>query len=105
MSSRLTLREDLRTDERVLVGVRELLVVEVMEQAGHAPPDRIFVRGELARAGLHGLLDGKRMLAQRIRLGELVEEGESFVAGLHGSAVYARHPGDAQSRRRLPGPQ
>src|SRR5207244_9662377 len=74
--------EDLRADVRVLIGGWELLVVEVVQQPGDPPANRIIVRRVLPRTGLHGLLHGQSMLSKGIGLRVLMQDGQGVVAGL-----------------------
>src|SRR5262249_23458405 len=79
------LAHDPRADVQGGLLGRVLLVIEVVEQADDAPLLDLRRIGHAvpARVRAHGLLDAAGVLAQRIGLGELVEERDGVGAGLH----------------------
>jgi hypothetical protein len=72
---------------RVLVERRMDLVVEVVEEGGHAP--QLLVLAEPARIAANGRLDGQRVPQERLALGVARERVPGLLAGRrHGSLGY-----------------
>jgi len=83
------LAQDPLADVQVRILGRVPLVVEVVEQPDDTPPFDLVPIGDAEPAGVgaHGLLDRAAVLAERVALGELVQERLGVGPGRHARMI------------------